>query len=688
MGHERPFEKIALAEQAWQAGDFSDAEKLFTEGISAYRRAEPDGLDFALGRYGAFLISQHRTDEAARVLEQAIDQETDLPAIWSDYIQIVGDRHDLDAFKRAIERMASSGKNRVETEFILAHARRAHRQGATAFAEDIARWVIDRSVRTADNDGRWSAIGDLGRLLERDGQLEQAMQLWRKAFDEGSSDPETIDRLSMHLEHAKDYQGAIAVIREALQRGLPANSEETLRRRIARCEARVSGSPSTKNGKRDDVPAYSVRQQSPAIQPTFQIRIKPSVRDIAILGSIVRCLLGTRGSSTLIDIDLRTGCELKRIENLPELGETRFTLDGHGIGVHRKAAVGKGPTLLTFLDANGQVLTKTSVPDATSDVTPGGGLWYVGCRNGFLYGFDFDGKQRWKWETPGASGFTDNVYFRPCPYYVASSDSFAVVASMGNIYAVSPNGTTLWHAPLPNERQTRWEFTVPIPGVRTNQDPYRLLELAPGATSDQVKSAYRRLALATHPDRNPADSEATTKFRTVQEAYERILVGDVGHVSEATHGITISMQIAGTGPIASFLVANDAGVTVGSSQGRVYRFDRNGSLREARAIGDGQVKAAVRPDGMIGAAWCSDALVFFHEGKIVNAAEAIGWPNALTMFGNDVVLWRGNEVTLLDHNGRSIWCVEFSKSVANVVGRGDTLLCAAGVLAAFRRSDA
>src|SRR4051812_33151096 len=112
--HERPFERIALAEQAWQAGNSTDAEKLFREGVSAYRRAEPEGLDFALGRYGAFLIAQRRTAEAATILEQAIDQGTDLPAIWSDYIQIVADRHDLDGFKRAIERMALSGNHHVE----------------------------------------------------------------------------------------------------------------------------------------------------------------------------------------------------------------------------------------------------------------------------------------------------------------------------------------------------------------------------------------------------------------------------------------------------------------------------------------------------------------------------------------------------------------------------------------------
>jgi hypothetical protein len=57
----------------------------------------------------------------------------------------------------------------------------------------------------------------------------------------------------------------------------------------------------------------------------------------------------------------------------------------------------------------------------------------------------------------------------------------------------------------------------------------------------------------------------------------------------------------------------------------------------------------------------------------------------LTMLGDDVVLWRGNEVQVMDADGRLLWAVEFSKSIADVAAHGDTLVCAAGVLTAFRR---
>jgi tetratricopeptide (TPR) repeat protein len=679
----RPFDTIAEALQAWEAKNVSRAEELFEQGIGEYKRQEPDGADFALGRYGAFLRDQGREDEAARVLEQAIDLKTDIPAIWSDYVDIIAKRREVESFKRAVERMAATSKHRVEPEFVLAHAIRADREGAPDFGEAIARWVVERSEGEGDKEGRWAAIGDLGRILEHTNRLDEAVQLWRDAFDQGSRDPETASRLCMQLERAKDYAGAVAVIREALNRGLPANVEESLRKRLARCEDKTAGKSPKKSEKRD-VAAYSVRRDSGLFEPIFQVRLKPAVKDLELVGPSARCLLSSKEASTLVDMDLASGAETRRVESLPLLGDTWFAPDGRGIGIRRTAAIGKGPTLLRFLGADGRVVGESSVPDATSEIALGPDLWYVGCRNGLLYAFGLDGKQRWIWETPGSRDFDDNAYFRPCPYYVASLQSFAAVASMGNIYAVSVSGKTLWHAALPNEKQTRWEFTVPIDSGHGSQEAFRTLGLQLGASRDAVKSAYRRLALATHPDRHPGDEDAASRFRAIQGAYERILAAPAA-TAAGSAGITVSLEIQGLGPTASFLAANAAGVVVGSSQGRLYVFDSAGSLREARVLGDGPVRAAIRPDGTVGAAWCSDALLFFKSSRIVNATEALEWPRALTMLGDDVVLWRGNEVQVMDADGRLLWAAEFSKTITAVAAHDDTLVCAAGVLTGFRR---
>jgi molecular chaperone DnaJ len=53
-------------------------------------------------------------------------------------------------------------------------------------------------------------------------------------------------------------------------------------------------------------------------------------------------------------------------------------------------------------------------------------------------------------------------------------------------------------------------------------DYYAILGVARTATPDDIKSAYRRLAMQYHPDRNPGDKEAEGKFKEVQTAYDTL----------------------------------------------------------------------------------------------------------------------------------------------------------------------
>ncbi|WFS61091.1 molecular chaperone DnaJ [Pseudodesulfovibrio thermohalotolerans] len=54
----------------------------------------------------------------------------------------------------------------------------------------------------------------------------------------------------------------------------------------------------------------------------------------------------------------------------------------------------------------------------------------------------------------------------------------------------------------------------------SKRDYYEVLAVERTATQDEIKTAYRKLAFKYHPDRNPDDPEAESKFKEAAEAYE------------------------------------------------------------------------------------------------------------------------------------------------------------------------
>lgn len=52
------------------------------------------------------------------------------------------------------------------------------------------------------------------------------------------------------------------------------------------------------------------------------------------------------------------------------------------------------------------------------------------------------------------------------------------------------------------------------------RDYYEVLGVSKNASEDEIKKAYRKLAIKYHPDRNPGDKEAEEKFKEAAEAYD------------------------------------------------------------------------------------------------------------------------------------------------------------------------
>jgi molecular chaperone DnaJ len=125
--------------------------------------------------------------------------------------------------------------------------------------------------------------------------------------------------------------------------------------------------------------------------------------------------------------------------------------------------------------------------------------------------------------------------------------------------------------------------------TQAKRDYYEILSVTRTATEQEIKSAYRKLAMQYHPDRNPGNSQAEEKFKECTEAYgvlmdteKRARYDQYGHA-----GLNGGSGFSGFDP-ANFADFSDIfgdifsdffGVNVGGGGGRRGRAQRGGDAR-------------------------------------------------------------------------------------------------------------
>ena len=149
-------------------------------------------------------------------------------------------------------------------------------------------------------------------------------------------------------------------------------------------------------------------------------------------------------------------------------------------------------------------------------------------------------------------------------------------------------------------------------------DPYRVLGLSPGASDEEVKQAYRRLAKKYHPDLNPGDAEAAKKMQEINDAYDRIK-------NPEKYTTQQSQSYGGTDPF-----------------GRAYREYTGGYGRDGGSDWNFQQ-----------AAW---QYICFHRYQealnvLANASQKDARWYYLSALANDGL---GNQVTALEHIRRAV----------------------------------
>jgi DnaJ domain len=387
---------------------------------------------------------------------------------------------------------------------------------------------------------------------------------------------------------------------------------------------------------------------APQYDLLFDVAIVPRPRTLVVGGPVIVCLAGVGAAARLVWLDSSTGRELRRTDKMGPFDRVISASDGHSLAIHTTGTIGSGSSRLLFFSPEGRPLAEYQLPGvASSGVQHADGRWYVGCRNSCLYTFTSNGEPCWTWEMPDtrASVATPNN-IRPCPYLLAAGSEIVATSSFTRLYVLGADGRPAWNVALPPSTRDAAGRTRDFRTAPQLREACRVLELTPPLTPDTVKTAFRLRARETHPDTNPGDPTAATRFMAVQSAYRSALTILKSGTPSSSEPPSFSRLATIEPDICDVAIRADS-VVVGTYGGHVYRFDCSGHLSEVLELGRSVAAVTLTASGNVGTVWCDEMLWIFSRG---NAVSAMPYPGRSPTVGylddGATVVWGGLEERL------------------------------------------
>ncbi len=144
------------------------------------------------------------------------------------------------------------------------------------------------------------------------------------------------------------------------------------------------------------------------------------------------------------------------------------------------------------------------------------------------------------------------------------------------------------------------------------RDYYEVLEVQKGAAKEDIKKAYRKLAIQYHPDRNPGNKEAEEKFKEATEAYE-VLADDRKRSAYDQYGFAGVKGMGGPTPQDFSSIFQGFEDIFGDFGGIFESFFGGGGSRGRRSRGGGY--------GQHGSDLRYDMEISFHEAAFGTKAD-------------------------------------------------------------------